>query len=107
MIQAGKLDRRITIQERTVTRDSAGGETVTWVDRATVWASKNDVSGRDQLLANQMAATGLVRFWIRHRSDVVGTDRIVYDDTAYDIQHIAEIGRREGLDILVKLPSEA
>jgi SPP1 family predicted phage head-tail adaptor len=54
-----------------------------------------------------MAATGLVRFWIRHRSDVVGTDRIVYEGVAYDIQHIAEIGRREGLDILVKLPSEA
>lgn len=107
MIQAGKLDRRVTIQERTVARDAAGGETVTWVDRATVWAAKVDVTGRELLMASQMVETAQARFRIRYRSDVEQTDRVVYDGVAYDIQHKAEIGRREGLELLVKLPSEA
>jgi SPP1 family predicted phage head-tail adaptor len=107
MIQAGKLDRRITIQERTAVQDGAGGETVTWVDRATVWAAKMDVSGREQLMAHQMVPTDLVRFRIRYRSDVAMTDRVVYDGVAYNIQHKAEIGRREGLELLATLPGEA
>jgi SPP1 family predicted phage head-tail adaptor len=109
MIQAGKLDRRVTVQERTVVRDEAGGETVTWVARATVWASRRDysnVSAREQVLANQLTPVSQVTFRIRHRSDVELTDRLVHDGVAYDIQHIAEVGRREGLDLLVKLPSE-
>ena len=33
-----------------------------------------------------------------------GPARIVFEGKAYNIQHIAEIGRREGLDIFAKLP---
>jgi SPP1 family predicted phage head-tail adaptor len=101
-MEAGKLDRRIRIDERTVVQDGIGGETETWVERATVWAEKRDLSGRELILAQQEAATATTRFVIRFRDDVAQTDRIVYDGVNHDIQHIAEIGRGEGLEILAK-----
>jgi SPP1 family predicted phage head-tail adaptor len=64
------------------------------------------VSAREQVLANQLTPVSQVTFRVRFRSDVVLTDRVVHDGVSYDIQHIAEVGRREGLDILVKMPSE-
>jgi SPP1 family predicted phage head-tail adaptor len=103
-MDARRLDRRITIRERVGTPDGAGGETVTWTARATVYADRRDVSAREQMLSQQMVATGSVVFRIRYRSDVVLTDSILCDGISYDIQSIAEIGRREGLEILAKLP---
>lgn len=105
MTARGKRDRRITFQRRTVTRDdSTGRDTVTWPDVATVWASKRELVGRELLLAQQIVPTAEVRFNIRWRSDLLTTDRIVCAGVTYDIQHMAELGRREDLDILAKLP---
>lgn len=105
MTARGKRDRRITFQRRTVTRDTnTGRDTITWPDVATVWASKTELTGRELLLAQQMVATAEVRFNIRWRSDLLASDRISCEGKTYDIQHLAEIGRREDLDILAKLP---
>lgn len=102
-MEAGKLDRRISIRQLTLTQDEVGGQVEDYeTERAAVWAQKRDLSGRELILAQQTAAEATVRFFIRFRSDVELTDRIVYDSENYDIQHIAEIGRGEGLEILTK-----
>ena len=43
-----QLDRIITIQQLSVTRDSFGADVETWVDLAQVWASFTPQSAREQ-----------------------------------------------------------
>ena len=104
MINAGQLDRRVTIEQRSVARDAAGGETVTWSTRAEVWGSRRDITGRDRIRADQKVVEASASFLIRWRSDIASTDRLVCDGVTYDIQHMAEMGMREGLEILAKRP---
>lgn len=104
-LAAGELNRRIKIEKKDVVRNPLNGrDTITWSVRATVWAAKRDLSGKEQLLANQIIPTSMAEFKIRWRTDVIEGDRIRCDGQTYDIQHIAEIGQRDGVRILAKLP---
>ncbi len=100
-IHAGALDRRLLIEQNTGGVSSAGAPLETWATLATVWAGKRDISGREVFAAGQdMAEIASTRFIIRHRSDVTAAMRVTVDGVVYDITHIAEIGRREGLELL-------
>jgi SPP1 family predicted phage head-tail adaptor len=81
----GRLDRRITIQRKTTTRDANGGEVVTWSDWKTVWASKADQGSREFRSAGALYAETTTIFGIRYLAGVTGQDRIVYRETVYDI----------------------
>jgi SPP1 family predicted phage head-tail adaptor len=95
------LDRRLTIQVPTVTKDSMGGEVTTWGVHAVVWASVIPVRGGERFLAAQRTAEAEVKFTIRF-SEITETARIVYDGAVYDILNVAEIGRGEWTEILAK-----
>lgn len=99
-MRAGYLDRRATLQHRVLTRSATtGDEVVTYTDYATVWAGKKDIRGRE-FWASQQVNSDITTMWqIRHRTDVVATDRIVVEGLSYDISGIAEIGRRDGLEL--------
>lgn len=101
-MQAGRLDRRIELRHVSKSLDTASGQTVeSWPTAyATVWASKRDVRAREYFSAQQVNAEITTVFQIRYRSDVVATDRILCDGLSYNIHSIAEIGRREGLEIM-------
>ena len=74
-----QLDRIITIQQRTVTRDSFGGDVVTWVDLAQVWASFTPQSAREQFRneSNIEQASNTAAFRIRWRDDLDEAMRVV------------------------------
>lgn len=99
-MRAGRLDRRITLQHRTTSRDSFGQEVETFTAYATVWASKLDTRGREAIASEQKFAENSSVFQIRHMEGVLRTDRIVYGSEVYNIRQIAEVGRRRTLDIL-------
>ena len=101
-MQAGRLDRLIELRHRVLDDDPESRQKVeAWPTAyASVWAQKVDVRGREYLAAKQVNADLTTTFRIRHRTDVVTTDRIVYNGTQYSIQSIAEIGRLEGLEIM-------
>lgn len=98
-MNAGKLDRRITINTTTTAQDNAGQPIATTVLLATVWAHVDQLRGREPFQGEQFNAQQLTVFTIRYRSDVDETMSIVHDGETYDIQSIREIGRREGLEI--------
>ena len=98
-MHAGKMDRRITIQRREETQAPSGATAPNWINWAVVWAQVIPVSGREYIAARQLQAERTTRFLIRWRAGVVSTMRILYDGQAYEIRAIAEIGRRDGLDI--------
>lgn len=67
---AGQLDKRITLQAKTVTRASAGDETIVWTDLATVYAMKAPIRGREFFNAEAVQSQVTVKFIIRFRRDV-------------------------------------
>ena len=95
MSNPGRLDRRITIQQNTPTRDSVGQSIDSWADLATVWAEVVPVSGSESFQAKQVGAEAVAKFRIRYRSDVLRKMRVVYDSDNYDIADIQEDRRFE------------
>jgi SPP1 family predicted phage head-tail adaptor len=83
-----KLDQRVTLQQKSVTRAANGEEVVTWGDIATVWAEAVPVRGREFFAAAQMQQSVDVRFRIRTRSGVTGDMRLLWQAQPYDIVSI-------------------
>ena len=103
----GRMDRRITIQELTVSVDPKYGKpTKTWTDFATVWANSYAGGGREFTEARQLNAEISVQFQIRYIEGPSATMRILYDGRYYDIDRISEVGRRERLNIFAKARQE-
>ena len=99
----GRMDRQITFEVNTPTPSATGQEVDAWAalaSNATAWAEKVDLSGKEFFAARQINAEISAEFRIRYRSDVTRKMRINYGGALYDIHHIAEMGRREGLRIL-------
>jgi SPP1 family predicted phage head-tail adaptor len=103
-VDARGLDRRIRIERKVATRDTMGGERITYSLRAEVWASVIYTRGREAFLSAQPTPSSDIEFRCRWRSDVEQTDRVVFEGQPYDIQYLAEMGRRRKLRILAKTP---
>lgn len=95
--------RRIRIERKVSTPDAAGGEEISYTLRAEVHAAVIHQRGREAFLSAQVVPTADIEFRIRWRADVVETDRIVYEGKSYNIQYLAEMGRRRRLRIAAKL----
>ena len=93
------MDRFITIEEFTSVQDAFGQETETWTEFATVWAEKVDIKARERFAAAQDIAEETTRFRLRYLLGVSPKMRIVDDGKTYDIEGIAELGRRVGMEI--------
>ena len=103
MIQAGLLNKRITLQYPTRVSDSMGGFAITWNDAATVWAKKT--THRSDEAVQAMAQTGTLthNFRIRYRTDVKSSWRIKEGNNYMAIIAAPiEVGRREFLDMTAK-----
>lgn len=117
-MRAGRLDRRITIQRKTLAQSTSGQEVELWNTLvARRWANVSPVSGDERFSAPQYAAKEQVVFSIRWSGEVADLsplDRIIYpaiDTTVvpqpeiahrhiYDVVAVHEIGRREGLRVV-------
>lgn len=85
--EVGRMDRQITIEQRSVSADAAGQQIETWTDLATeVWAEWIPASGREVFEAQQYNALSVASFRIHYRGDITRADhRIVYNGDTYDI----------------------
>ena len=99
-MNAGKMDRRITLQRKSSSQDSFGEAIDTWADISTVWAEVVPVSGNERFVSQQVIAEADTLFKIRYMSGLTPLDRVVYDGRTYDVKGVIEIGRRrEGMQI--------
>ena len=89
-MDAGKLRDRVTIQSKSVVRDTYGAETITWSDVATVWAAVEPVTGREYLQQEQVRAQVTVKIRIRYRSGITPTMRAIYGTHVYNIEAVLE-----------------
>lgn len=98
-MEAGKLDRRISIERATETTDAVGGVVLNWSSIATVWAGMRPKFGDEKFAVSETAAVADTIFTIRDWPIVLPTDRVIYKDRVYSIRRVDEIGRNEGQEI--------
>jgi SPP1 family predicted phage head-tail adaptor len=101
-MQAGRLDRRVTLERFTETRDQFNEPVKGWTPLATVWASYEPLSDGERFRASETAAGASARFVIRWSQDVSSLnpkDRLVFEGVVHELVRVKEIGRREGLEL--------
>jgi len=114
-VRAGKLDRKIDIERKTVTLNSSGDEIETWakvVSRRA--AGYRPLKGDERFAADQFIAEEQVEWTVRYSTALASLnplDRVIYpaeeagsppppDPTVYDVLAVHEVGRRRGLKII-------
>lgn len=105
-MRSGDMDRKIIIQSRTLSKNASGEAEETWATFATVWAQKLDFAGKEYFAAKQVNSEVSTKFKIRWLSGLKMEMRISFDSIIYDIQSIAELGRREGIEIMAEAKRE-
>jgi head-tail adaptor len=114
-MRAGRLDRKVTIQRKSVVLSDSGEQQESWATLANNrWASVAPLSGTERFGGEAIESSQQVEFRIRWSQDVADLsplDRIVYPSSAatdspslgssvYDVLSVNEIGRHEVLQII-------
>ena len=98
----GDLDRQVVLQSPSAAADAGAGPAITWTTVATVWASKNALSGTRLLIAAMTSYEAEVSFRIRYRADVVAGWRLTHNGSTYEIKQVDELGRHHLQDLLCR-----
>jgi SPP1 family predicted phage head-tail adaptor len=98
-MEAGKLDRLVTLERATVVDDPFGGEVETWAPLATVPAEMLPISDGERFRYGEVAAEITTRWRIRWGYDVTAEDRLTYEGRVFAIVGVKEIGRHEGQEL--------
>lgn len=109
-MRAGRLDRRITLQRATSTKNGFNEDVETWIDIGQRRASAMPVSDGERVRAQEVGSVISMRFQIRYSSDVAALsarDRLIYNGESYNITAVKELGRREGLEITAATRSDS
>ena len=93
-MNAGRLDRRLTIQARTLTKDAQGGRVETWDESRRVWGALIPGGAGEPVMADAERAVVSTRFKIRHIAIDPAENRISYGGQIYEITGITEDGPR-------------
>ena len=101
-MRIGPLRDRITIQQKSVTRDAEGGEIVTWAVFAVVSASVQSITGREFFASAQVNSTVTTKFGIRWLDGVTTAMRISYASKLYNIVTVLDSDRRADLMLLTE-----
>jgi len=121
-MQAGKLDRKITIQRKSSTLSESGDPVDTWTNlairrSASMWTFR----GTEGFANPEETSYEQVEFRVRYSADIVDIspkDRIIYPAlteaqaadvgyvvpgrSIYDVLSVLELNRREGLKIITQ-----
>jgi SPP1 family predicted phage head-tail adaptor len=100
-VRAGQLDRRIRLEAPATVIDTSGSWTEGFTAVADVWAGKRDTRGAERIEAGTETTVADALYRIRFRSDIQPRWRLIdlARNQAWDIVGIAEIGRRDGLEL--------
>ena len=102
MIRAGKLDRLVTIETVSEDVQPSGAVQKVWTAHATVRAERLEHSEEDALTAFGEDTADRVVLKLRYLASVTTGHRAIFEGQRYEIERIAEIGRRRGLILTLK-----
>jgi head-tail adaptor len=107
-MEAGRLDRRITLFAPSFTRDAMNQPVAGWSTGIRVSARKLDVSDSEQVRAQQAGAAISSRFHVRRCSEIAALDptwQLDHEGQRFEIRGLKELlahgdhGRRVGIEI--------
>lgn len=96
------MDRRVTLQRFTETRDEFNEPVKGWSLLASRAASYEPLRDGERFRAGETAANASARFVIRWSSDVsdlTPKDRLLFNGVVHELIHVKEVGRREALEL--------
>jgi SPP1 family predicted phage head-tail adaptor len=108
-MNAGDLDRRITILRRSGSANAFNEASDTWATLATVWANAAPVSDGERMRAGETLAQMQVRFTVRFSSTtstVDPRDRLTFDGRTFDINGTKLVGRNAYIEITATARAE-
>lgn len=100
-MQAGKLNSRITIEQRTTTQDENGQPVETWTTVATVWAHIRHLGGLESIKADADVSILKASIRIRYRTGLDAGMRVVHGANTYDIETVLpDVSGNQHLDLV-------
>ena len=85
---ASRMNTQVVLQALTAGQSPSGAPLTTWVNVATVFASVDDVSGREFLAAGGTQNAITTKIMIRDRAGVVATMRAKHGADIYSIEAV-------------------
>lgn len=84
-MQAGRLNRRVTLQAPGTAQDELGQPIPGWTDVATLWADIRMKSGLEAIKAGAPVSTVQASIRVRYRAGITAGMRVVHNLAAYNI----------------------
>ena len=104
MMQAGRLNRRCTLQQPGTATDELGQPIPGWTDVALVWASIRHLSGVEAIKADAAVSTVKASIRIRWRTGLNAGMRVVHGAQVYSIEAVMpDVGGREFVDLVAEV----
>ena len=92
---AGVLRHRLALQRATLTSDGMGGQTVAWQQYGSMRAHMTITSGMERGAHDRLEPIQRVVAYMRYRSDVLASDRVVFEGKAYQIRSVKDVEFRK------------
>ncbi len=106
-LDAGSLNRRITIQKLGQMHDEWGSPipgAENWVEVAKPWASIKNLSGLGVIKADAQVSVVKTSIRIRYRTDITAGMRVLHGTTVYDIKAVLpDDAGREHVDLVCEV----
>mgnify|MGYP001219757464 FL=1 len=105
-MQAGRLNRRCTLQAPGTTQDELGQPIPGWTDVATLWADIRMKSGLESIKAGAPVSVVQASIRVRYRAGITAGMRVVHNLTNYNITAVQpDVGGREFVDLVAEVVS--
>ena len=101
-MNAGKLNRRVTIQQKTVVYDELNQPiSEDWTDFAMVWADIKFLSGLETVKASADISVSRASIRIRFRDDITSDMRVTFEQSVFDIHSVLpDVAKHEYCDLV-------
>lgn len=88
MLDIGSLNRKVTIQSPSTSRDALGQPIDAWTTLATVWANIRHPNGAETIRGDAEVSIVKASIRIRYRTDVTTAMRVMHGSTVYEIKAV-------------------
>ena len=103
-MQAGRLNRRCTLQAPATTQDELGQPIPGWTDVATVWGDVRMRSGLESIKAGAVVSTVQASVRIRYRTGIHAGMRVLVASVPYEVLAVQpDVGGREYVDLVCQV----
>lgn len=100
-IKVGRMDRRVMLQDRSVSPSSFGEPVPAWVDVAELWAAVEPLGSSEIWRAQAAESDATHRVMIRWRAGVSDRMRLIYQGRILEIESVANEGEKDRVLTLV------